>query len=69
MPRTTDEDNIIAELRSLGIDPKRTSELNDDAELEALAELLKQSLIEDFHTAYGTCGCQFEEEAKSTLSR
>jgi hypothetical protein len=42
------------ELESLGIESKRQSELNDDNdELEALAEIIKQVYYQDYKTAYG----------------
>jgi hypothetical protein len=41
------------ELKSLGIEPKRKNELNDKAELEALAEIIKQAYYQDYKTAYG----------------
>ena len=41
------------ELKSLGIEPKRENELNDRAELEALAEIVKQVYYQDYKTAYG----------------
>ena len=40
------------ELESLGIKSKRQSELNDDRELEALAEIIKQVYYQDYKTAY-----------------
>jgi hypothetical protein len=40
------------ELRSLGIDPKLPSDLNDKSELESLADNLKQSYYQDYKTAY-----------------
>jgi hypothetical protein len=40
------------ELKSLGIDPKRENELNDKAELESLAEIIKQIYYQDYKTAY-----------------
>jgi hypothetical protein len=40
------------ELKSLGIEPKRENELNDKAELEALAEIIKQVYYQDYKTAY-----------------
>ncbi len=40
------------ELRSLGIEPKRENELNDKAEIEALAEMIKQVYYQDYKTAY-----------------
>ena len=41
------------ELRSLGIDSRKNNELNDDAELAALAENIKQTFYQDYKTAYG----------------
>jgi hypothetical protein len=41
------------ELKSLGIEPKRENELNDKAELEALAEIIKQVYYQEYKTAYG----------------
>jgi hypothetical protein len=41
-----------AELRSLGIEPKRTSELNDNAELGELASNIKQTMFQDYKSAY-----------------
>ena len=40
------------ELESLGIKSKRQSELNDDDELEALAENIKQVYFQDYKTAF-----------------
>ena len=42
------------ELKSLGIEPKRQNDLNDRAELEALAEIIKQVYFQDYKTAYDT---------------
>jgi hypothetical protein len=42
------------ELQSLGIEPKRQNELNDKAELEALAESIKLVYFQDYKTAYGS---------------
>ncbi len=40
------------ELKSLGIVPRRQTELNDKEELEALAEIIKQIYYQDYKTAY-----------------
>jgi hypothetical protein len=40
------------DLRSLGIDPKMENDLNDETELEALAEIIKQVYYQDYKTAY-----------------
>jgi hypothetical protein len=41
------------ELKSLGIDAKKKNELNDDKELAALTENIKQTYFQDYKTAYG----------------
>jgi hypothetical protein len=43
-----------AELRSLGIEPKRRNALNDNEELDALISNIKQTYYQDFKTAYTT---------------
>lgn len=40
------------ELRSLGIESKRRSKLNDKEELQALADTIKQVYYQDYKTAY-----------------
>jgi len=40
------------DLRSLGIDPKRENDLNDETELKALSEIIKQVYYQDYKTAY-----------------
>ena len=59
----------IADLRSLGLDPRHISEFNDAEELERLADLLKQSLIEEYKTAYSQRGAEYEDEVKATLTK
>jgi hypothetical protein len=44
------------ELKSLGIGPKRQNDLNDKAELEALAEIIKEVYYQDYKTAYSNSG-------------
>ena len=43
-----------AELRSLGIEPKRRNALNDNEELDALISNIKQTYYQDYKTAYTT---------------
>ena len=51
-----------SELGSLGIEPKRKKELNDDEEeLENLADIIKQSMFQDYKVAYS-------EEGISTIT-
>jgi hypothetical protein len=57
---------LEADLRSLGIDPKKENELNDKQELQNLVDNIKGSMYQDYKTAYSRDGAQFEEEAKST---
>ena len=40
------------ELRSLGIEPKRKNDLNDEEELAALADNIKQVYYQNYKTAY-----------------
>lgn len=68
VPNMTEDSRAIVELRSLGIDPKGATEFNDKKELEELAEILKQSMIEDYKMAYSDKGRQYREEANSTLT-
>ena len=42
------------ELRSLGIEPQQENELNDEEELEALADNIKQVYYQDYKAAYGS---------------
>jgi hypothetical protein len=43
---------LNSELKSLGIHPKKINELNDNDELQELANNIKQSLYQDYKTAY-----------------
>jgi hypothetical protein len=40
------------ELKSLGIEPRRKIEFNDNKELQALAEIIKEVYFQDYKTAY-----------------
>ena len=42
------------ELRSLGVEPKRMNEFNDEEELEALIDIIKQVYYQDYKAAYGS---------------
>jgi hypothetical protein len=44
------------ELDSLGIEPKRKTELNDAEELEKLADIIKQAMFQDYKVAYSEEG-------------
>jgi hypothetical protein len=55
------------ELDSLGIEPKRKTELNDNEELEKLADIIKQAMFQDYKVAYSEEGDTHKEEAQSTV--
>ncbi len=56
------------ELDSLGIEPKQKIELNDDEELENLADIIKQAMFQDYKVAYSENGNEHKEEAQSTVT-
>jgi hypothetical protein len=57
------------ELESLGIvEPKQNKELNDEEELENLADIIKQAMFQDYKVAYSDKGDAYKEEAKSTVT-
>jgi hypothetical protein len=57
------------ELHSLGIEPKRKRELNEDKEeLENLADIIKQAMFQDYKVAYSEEGDAHKEEAQSTVT-
>lgn len=45
-------DMWLAELRSLGIEPKRKNDFNDSKELEDLTDNIKHTLYQEYKTAY-----------------
>jgi hypothetical protein len=51
------------ELKSLGIEPRRHNDLNNKAELEALAEIIKEVYYQDYKTAYSSSN-QREDNSK-----
>jgi len=57
-----------SELQSLGIEPKKSNELNDKKELENLADNVKLSMFQDYKTAYGNSGDRYRDEAQATVS-
>ena len=56
------------ELDSLGMEPKRKTELNDEEELEKLTDIIKQAMIQDYKIAYSEKGDAYKEEAQSTVT-
>jgi hypothetical protein len=59
---------LQSELGSLGIEPKRKTELNDKEELENLADNVKQAMFQDYKVAYSEKGDYHKEEAQSTVT-
>ena len=57
-----------SELDSLGIEPKQKNELNDKEELENLADIIKQTMFQDYKVAYSEEGDMHKEEAQSTVT-
>jgi hypothetical protein len=58
----------LNELDSLGIELKRKTELNDEEELEKLADIIKQAMFQDYKVAYSEKGDAHKEEAQSTVT-
>ena len=56
------------ELDSLGIEPKRKTELNDEEELEKLTDIIKQAMIQDYKITHSEKGDAYKEEAQSTVT-
>jgi hypothetical protein len=56
------------ELDSLGIEQKEKIELNDEEELENLADIIKQAMFQDYKVAYSKEGDAHKEEAESTVT-
>jgi hypothetical protein len=57
------------ELKSLGIEPKRKDQLNDnEEELQSLSDNIKQAMFQDYKIAYSEKGEMHKEEAESTVT-
>ena len=57
------------ELDSLGVESKQKKEHNDDkVELENLADIIKQTMFQDYKTAYSKEGDAHKEEVQSTVT-
>jgi hypothetical protein len=57
------------ELYSLGIlEPKQKKDLDDEEELENLADIIKQAMFEDYKVAYSEKGDAYKEEAQATVT-
>jgi hypothetical protein len=53
--------HLQVELKSLGIQPKRKNELNDNGELEALVTAIKEVYFQDYKTAYSTSNREIDQ--------
>jgi hypothetical protein len=47
-----EEEHWFSELDSLGIHAKRRNKLNDKKEMKDLVENIKQTMLQDYHSAY-----------------
>jgi hypothetical protein len=56
------------ELKSLGIEPKRKDQINDNEELQSLSDNIKQAMFQDYKIAYSEKGDMHKEEAESTVT-
>lgn len=56
-----------SELKSLGIESRRSNDLNNNQELGNLTDAVKQSMYQDYKMAYGKDGDKHQEEAESTI--
>ena len=56
-----------SELKSLGIESRRSNDLNNNQELENLTDAVKQSMYQDYKMAYDKDGDKYQEEAESTI--
>jgi hypothetical protein len=63
-----DKEKEIADLKSLGIDPRKMNELNDERELKELSDNVKQSMFQDYKTAYSEKGGKYKHETESTAT-
>jgi hypothetical protein len=68
LPQQTTKSYWQNELNSLGVEPKQKNELNDDDELENLADIIKQAMFQDYKVAYSEKGNEHKEEAQSTIT-
>jgi hypothetical protein len=66
--RTKDKNGYWhSELKSLGIEPRKSNELNNCEELEKLTDNVKLSMFQDYKTAYSHEGDKYKEESQATL--
>jgi hypothetical protein len=65
---TDSKEYLKNELKSLGVEPKRKNQLNDNEELQNLSDNIKQAMFQDYKVAYSEQGDVHKEEAKSTVT-
>ena len=65
---TDSKEYLKNELKSLGVEPKRKNQLNDNEELQNLSDNIKQAMFQDYKVAYSEQGDAHKEEAKSTVT-
>jgi hypothetical protein len=65
---TENKEYLKNELKSLGVEPKRKNQLNDNEELQDLSDNIKQAMFQDYKVAYSEQGDAHKEEAKSTVT-
>jgi hypothetical protein len=65
---TDNKEYLKNELKSLGVEPKRKNQLNDNEELQDLSDNIKQAMFQDYKVAYSEQGDAHKEEAKSTVT-
>ena len=65
---TDTKEYLKNELESLGVEPKRKNQLNDDEELQNLSDNIKQTMFQDYKVAYSEKGDVCKEEATSTVT-
>jgi Icc-related predicted phosphoesterase len=63
-----DREYLKNELKSLGVEPKRKNQLNDNEELQNLSDNIKQAMFQDYKVAYSEQGDLHKEEAESTVT-
>ena len=59
--------NLKSELSSLAIECKRTNELNDKKELQALVNAIKEVYFQDYKTAYNISNIEIDQTHFSHL--
>jgi len=65
---TDEKEYLKNELKSLGVEPKRKNQLNDNEELQNLSDNIKQAMFQDYKVAYSEQGDLHKEEAESTVT-